>query len=123
VENFIRKWVVKERGIPKKGIIIPELNMIGGGAQSDIWCQIIADVLDRKIRQVTDPIQANARGAAYIASVGLGYLKWNEIQNCCEISKEFTPNPENRNIYDKLFKEYVNIYKTMKKTYKRLNKP
>jgi xylulokinase len=95
--------------------------MIGGGAQSEIWCQIVADVLDRKIKQVVDPIQANARGAAYIASVGLGYLKWNEIQNCCEISKEFIPNPENRNIYDTLFGEYVNIYKTMKKAYKRLN--
>jgi len=106
IEDFIRKWVVKERGIPKKGIIIPELNMIGGGAQSDIWCQIMADVLDRKIKQVVDPIQANARGAAYIASIGLGYLKWNEIQTCCEISKEFVPNSENRKIYDKLFSEF-----------------
>jgi len=123
IENFIKKWVIKERGIPKKSTIIPELNIIGGGAQSNIWCQIIADILNRKIKQVTDPIQANARGAAYIASVGLGYLKWDEIQRCCEISKEFTPNPDNRNIYDKLYEEYVNIYKTMRKTYKRLNTP
>lgn len=122
IENFIRKWVIKERGIPKKSNIIPELNMIGGGAQSDIWCQIMADILNRKIKQVVDPIQANARGAAYIASVALGYLKWDEIQTCCEISKVFTPNPENRKIYDKLFAEYVNIYKVMGKTYKRLNK-
>jgi len=122
IENFIRKWVIKERGIPKNGIIMPELNIIGGGAQSDIWCQIFADVLDRKIKQVRDPIQTNARGAAFIASIGLGYLKWDEIQRCCEISKEFTPNPENRKIYDKLFAEYVNIYKVMGKTYKRLNK-
>ncbi|MFX1532570.1 MAG: FGGY-family carbohydrate kinase, partial [Promethearchaeota archaeon] len=99
-----------------------ELNMIGGGAQSDIWCQIIADVLDRKIKQVVEPIQANARGAAYIASVGLGYLKWNEIQTCCEISKEFIPNSENRKIYDKLFSEFKIIYKRMNKTYRRLNK-
>ncbi len=122
IEDFIRKWVVKERGIPKKGIIIPELNMIGGGAQSDIWCQIMADVLDRKIKQVVDPIQANARGAAYIASIGLGYLKWNEIQTCCEISKEFVPNSENRKIYDKLFSEFKIIYKRMNKSYRRLNK-
>ena len=98
------------------------INIIGGGAQSDIWCQIFADVLDRRIRQVRDPIQANARGAAFIASVGMGYLRWDEIQQCCEISNVFTPNPENRKIYDKLFDEYVNIYKIMKKTYKRLNK-
>ena len=122
IENFIRKWVIKERGLSKNSIVMPELNIIGGGAQSDIWCQIFADVLDRKIKQVHDPIQANARGAAYIAAVSLGYLKWDEIQNCCEISNVFTPNPENRGVYDKLFKEYLNIYKIMRKTYSRLNK-
>ncbi|MHA2397910.1 MAG: xylulokinase [Promethearchaeota archaeon] len=121
IEDFIRNWVVKERGIPKNSVIMPELNIIGGGAQSDIWCQIFADVLDRQIQQVRDPIQSNARGAAYVAAVGLGYLKWDEIQQCCEISNVFTPNPENRTIYDKLFKEFVNIYKIMSKTYKRLN--
>ena len=122
IENFIKKWVMKERGLPKNGIVMPELNIVGGGAQSDVWCQIFADILDRKIKQVSDPIQANARGAAFIGSVGLGYLKWDEIQRCCEISNIFTPNPENRKIYDKLFKEYLNIYKIMGKTYKRLNK-
>ncbi|MFX0000032.1 MAG: FGGY-family carbohydrate kinase [Candidatus Hermodarchaeota archaeon] len=121
IENFIGKWVIKDRGLPKNSIIMPELNIIGGGAQSDVWCQIFADVLNRKIKQVSDPIQANARGAAYIASVGLGYLKWEDIQRCCEISNIYTPNPENRLIYDKIFKEYMNLYKIMKKLYKRLN--
>ncbi|MFX0043692.1 MAG: FGGY-family carbohydrate kinase [Candidatus Hodarchaeota archaeon] len=121
IENFIKKWVKKERGIPKNGIIMPELNIIGGGAQSNIWCQIFADILNRKIKQVRDPIQTNARGAAFIASVGLGYLKWDDIHRCCEISNIFTPNPENRKIYDKLFEEYLNIYKIMGKMYKRLN--
>ena len=122
IENFIKKWVMKERGLPKNGIVMPELNIVGGGAQSDVWCQIFADILDRKIKQVSDPIQANARGAAFIGSVGLGYLKWDEIQRCCEISNIFTPNQENREVYDKLFKEYLNIYKIMRKPYKRLNK-
>ncbi|MFX0039739.1 MAG: FGGY-family carbohydrate kinase [Promethearchaeota archaeon] len=122
VEKFIQKHKIKSTpGMTKKDIVIPEINIIGGGAQSNVWCQIFADVLDRKINQVSDPIQANARGAAFIASVGLGYLKWNEIQRCCEISNIFTPNPENRGIYDKLFKEYLNIYKIMGKTYKTLN--
>ena len=122
IENFIRKWVVKEQGISKKGPVMQELNIIGGGAQSNIWCQIFADVLNRRIRQVKDPIQANARGAAYIASVGLGYLKWEEIRKCCEISNIFEPNPDNKKIYDKLYSEFTNIYKIMGKTYKRLNK-
>ncbi len=123
VEKFIQKKKLKSTpGMTKKDIVIPEINIIGGGAQSNVWCQIFADVLDRKVKQIMDPIQANARGAAFIASVGLGYLKWDEIQRCCEISNIFTPNPENRGIYDKLFKEYLNIYKIMGKTYRNLNK-
>ncbi len=97
------------------------LNMIGGGAQSDIWCQIYADVLNRKIHQVHDPIQANARGAAFIASVGLGKITINDIPNLIKISKTFIPNPKNRDMYDNLFKEYIGIYKTNKDFYKRLN--
>ncbi|MHA2282499.1 MAG: xylulokinase [Promethearchaeota archaeon] len=121
IENFIRKWVIKERGFPKNGPFMPELNIIGGGAQSNIWCQIFADVLNRKIRQLKDPIQANARGAAFIASIGLGYINWDDIPKFTEISNTYTPNPDNRMTYDTLFKEYTNIYKIMRKTYKRLN--
>ena len=122
VEKFIQKWKMKENpGMTKKDFVMPELNIIGGGATSNIWCQIFADVLNRTIKQVKDPIQANARGAAFIASVGLGYLTWDQIPGLIEYSNIFKPNPENRAIYDKLFSEYTNIYKIMKKTYKRLN--
>ena len=98
------------------------LNMIGGGAQSDIWCQIYADVFNRPIRQVHDPLQANARGAAFIASVGLGHITFNDIPNFIKIAQTFKPNPENRALYDRLFKEYVGIYETNKKLYQRLNR-
>ncbi|MHA1705268.1 MAG: xylulokinase [Promethearchaeota archaeon] len=122
VEKFIQKWKMKANpGMTKKDVVMPELNIIGGGANSNIWCQIFADVLNRTIKQVKDPIQANARGAAFIASVGLGYIKWEDIPKYIEFSNIFKPNPENRPIYDKLFKEYLNIYKTLKKMYKRLN--
>jgi xylulokinase len=97
------------------------LNMIGGGAQSDIWCQIYADIFNRNIRQVNDPLQANARGAAFIASVGLGYIGFNDIPDLIKIAKIFTPNPSNRQFYDTLFEEYVRIYETNKNLYRRLN--
>ncbi len=43
----------------------PWLHFIGGGAQSELWCQIMADVLQREIRQVEHPIrgQRARRGA------------------------------------------------------------
>jgi len=122
VEKFIQKWKIKANpGMTKKDIVMPELNIIGGGATSNVWCQIFADVLNRTIKQVKDPIQANARGAAFIASVGLGYLTWDQIPELIQYSNIFKPNPENRAVYDKLFSEFVNIYKIMKKTHKRLN--
>ncbi|NVM54389.1 MAG: xylulose kinase [Candidatus Helarchaeota archaeon] len=98
------------------------ISMIGGGAKSNIWCQIYADVLNRTIRQVKDPIQANARGAAFIASVGLGYITFEDIPKYITYTKSYTPNPENRQIYDELFEEFLNIYKNNKKMYQRLNR-
>lgn len=45
------------------------INMIGGGARSDLWCQMHADILNREIRQVADAVQANVRGVALLAGV------------------------------------------------------
>ncbi len=97
------------------------LNMIGGGANSNIWCQIYADVLNRKIRQIKDPIMANARGAAFLAAIGLGYLTFDQIPDKIQILNEYEPNPDNRKVYDNLFREFMNIYKMNKKIYQRLN--
>ncbi len=122
VEKFIEKWVKEfQPGKIENGKIMPELTIIGGGANSDIWCQIFADILDRRIKQIEDPIQANAVGAAFFGFVGLGYLTWEDIPKIVNYKKIYEPNPANREIYDKLFEEFINIYKTTRKIYKRLN--
>ena len=97
------------------------LNIIGGGAKSDLWCQIFSDVLNRTIRQVQDPMQANGRGAAFIASVALGFTSFDEIPNLIKYTNVFHPNLSNRKIYDELFREFVNIYRKNKAIYRRLN--
>ncbi|MBW1709795.1 MAG: FGGY-family carbohydrate kinase [Deltaproteobacteria bacterium] len=118
---YNQKWVLKyvEKFIGRK---MDPINMIGGGANSDVWCQIHADVLDRTIKQVEDPIQANARGAAFIALVGLGYINFDDIPKYIKIKQVYKPNPGNREVYDKLFKEFLNIYKKNSGIYRRLNK-
>lgn len=98
------------------------LNMIGGGAKSGVWCQIFADVLNRTIRQVQAPMQANGRGAAFIAAVALGFITFDDIPNLIQYTDVFQPNPANRKIYDELFGEFVNIYRRNKAIYRRLNK-
>ncbi len=55
------------------------IRFIGGGARSDVWCQIFADVLGRGIEQVADPVNANARGAGLLAAVALGELTFDQV--------------------------------------------
>ncbi|MCP4762996.1 MAG: xylulose kinase, partial [archaeon] len=118
---FNTKWLLKyeEKLV---GRTLDDINMVGGGAMSDIWCQIYADILDRTMRQVMNPKEATSMGAAFIASVSLGYIKWEDIPNLVEIKKVFKPRSEYREIYDELYKEFLNIYKNNKKMYARLNK-
>jgi len=114
------RWLLapSEKFIGRK---ITQLNFVGGGARSDLWSQILADVMNVNIRQVRDPIQANARGAAFIAAVGLGHLEYKDIPQKVQIKATYSPNPANRAIYDKLFAEFVQFYKNNKGSYKRLN--
>ena len=101
---------------------VAELNIIGGGAKSDIWCQIIADVTNRTINQAADPQQANARGVALLASLSLGHIEsFEAISNHIAIQQRFTPDPQNRRIYDRLFKEFKNLYRQNKKWHARMN--
>jgi xylulokinase len=98
------------------------LNMIGGGAKSDVWCQVFADVLDRPIRQVRGPLQANARGAGFVAAVALGRLSFADVPSRVAIATTFHPDPKNRKIYDELFQEFLSIYKNNGRAYARLNR-
>jgi xylulokinase len=70
---------------------------------------------------VSDPIQANARGAAFIAAVGLGFLAFKDVPDKVEIKATFKPNPANRALYDKLFGEFTRFYHQNKASYSRLN--
>jgi len=98
------------------------INIVGGGAQSDIWCQIFADVMNLEIKQVADPIYANARGAAWIAAAGLGEIQFNDIPQLVQIKKTYQPLAQNRALYDEKFGIFQQIYKQMKDVYRRLNR-
>ncbi len=72
---FNTRWLLKpvEKFMSRR---VEQINLVGGGGNSDVWCQIFADVLNVEVRQVKDPIQANARGAAFIAGAGWDRSGW-----------------------------------------------
>jgi xylulokinase len=114
------RWLMDpfEKFIGRK---LQRINIVGGGAQSDVWCQIFADVLNVEIRQVSDPVQANARGAAWIGAVGMGELKFADLQALTKIHKTYAPNAANRTLYDDRFAIFKSIYKQMNGIYRKLN--
>lgn len=117
---FNTRWLLApfEKFIRRK---VDQINIVGGGAQSDVWCQIFSDVLNVQINQVYEPIYANARGAAWIGAVGLGLLNFDDIQHLIKFNKSYLPNPNNRTIYDDQFVIFKKIYRQMKGIYQQLN--
>jgi xylulokinase len=98
------------------------IRFIGGGARSDVWCQIFADVLGRTIEQVADPVNANARGAAMLAAVALGELSFDQVPERVAVVRSYRPQAANTDLYDRLFAEFVGLYKRNKKAHARLNR-
>jgi xylulokinase len=117
---FNTRWLLGpvERFVGRQ---VDSINLVGGGGNSDVWCQILADVLNVEVRQVQDPIQANARGAAFIAAVGLGEITFDDVPALVRLKRTHTPDPRNRTLYDERFGVFKSIYKQMRGVYKRLN--
>jgi xylulokinase len=98
------------------------LAFIGGGANSDEWAQIHADVTRRTIRQVAEPVLANVRGAGLLALMALGRITVEDIPSMVAIRATYTPDPSTATVYDELYREFVALYKQTKGIHKRLNR-
>jgi xylulokinase len=101
---------------------VEALRFIGGGADSTLWCQILADILDRPLLKVKAPRLSNLRGAAFIAFVGIGELDFDEIENRVAVETEFEPRREHRGRYEQLFGTYLELYRKNRSIFQRLNR-
>ena len=97
------------------------IRMVGGGAKSEVWCRIFADVLDRTILQVEHPQAASGRGAALLAAVALGAIKVEELGEAVAVRRSFAPIPENVRTYSTLFSAFEDIYRRTHRIHARLN--
>ncbi len=108
---------------PFVGRKFESLNFIGGGARSDTWCQIMADVLDRPIHRMADPEMAISRGAAMVAWLALGRMTTETLPTLARVDQTFRPDPRNRVVYNQLFAEFISSYKANRKIFRRMNAP
>ena len=98
-----------------------ELLFSGGGATSDAWAQIMADVTDRHVAQIHDPRHVNNRGTAFLAFVELGVLGLDDIGKLCRIKRRYTPRPDHRATYDKLFSQFLAAFEQNRPIFEVLN--
>ncbi len=89
---------------------------IGGGATSDFWCHILADITGRDIC-IPETTEASSLGAAIAAAVGSGwYRTFNQAaRGMSRIRKTIRPEMQNHRRYQRLFDAYKIIYPSLKK--------
>jgi xylulokinase len=75
------------------------LRLLGGGAQSRLWCQIYANTLDREVEQVPQPMVAQLRGAALMAEVARGRLTLDDVAQRRTAGELFHPEPDAADLY------------------------
>jgi xylulokinase len=96
------------------------LRLFGGGAVSDLWAQIHADVIGRPIVRLDDAIDVNARGAAWFAALSLGHVTVDELRAAPLPVTVFQPRPDAMAAYAPLYAEFVRLAKSQKGMFARL---
>ena len=93
---------------------IGSVRILGGGAQSDLWCAIYAGVLDRPGEQVANPRDAQLIGAALWALVSLGEMTLPEAAARVRVAQVFDPAQCDREVYQEAYADYRGLYKRLK---------
>jgi xylulokinase len=99
------------------------LRILGGGAQSDLWCQVHADILGRRLERVAEPTYANLRGAALFAAISLGRMSLDDVRGLVRVTDNFEPEPKARAVYEPMYAEFKQFYGRLHSSYARLNRP
>jgi xylulokinase len=99
---------------------LQELRSSGGGTNSPLWRQIIADVLGVPL-SLTRTSEGVATGGAILAAVGAGWF--DTVGEACEAMVEVTDTTEpgpNAGAYDAAYQVYRSLYPKLKDTFAAL---
>ncbi len=93
------------------GIIVDSLRAVGGGAKSDLWLQIKADIMQRPVERLNVD-EAGTLGTAILAGTAAGV--YNSLEEATAqlvtVKQTFLPDSRNREIYQRQYQRYKQIY-------------
>jgi len=104
-----------------EGLDVPvrQIRASGGGARSPFWRQIQADCFGRKVVTINTE-EGPAYGVALLAAVGGGAFK--NVPEACKatirVVSETAPNRKVKQIYDRAFPLYQQLYRSLKEDFK-----
>jgi xylulokinase len=94
----------------------------GGGARSELWMQIFADVYNKKIVIANVDQDAASLGAAAIAARGAGFWKdYSPLDDLFMVQKLFTPIAANHDRYAVIAKRFTQWIKAMANLHESMN--
>ena len=100
---------------------IDELRAIGGGARSELWLQLKADITG--IPVVAPRItEAASWGAALLAGVGAGHFASaaEAAEETVHLDRRFEPDPERAARYEERYALYREVYPALKSIHHRM---
>ena len=97
-----------------------EIRLIGGGAKSPLWCQILCDVFGLPVKRPEH--DDSSFGCALLAGVGIGvfFSELEAVDKANSIKKIYNPNEENHKKYVDQFKIYQEIVKASTPIWEKL---
>ena len=103
---------LEEMRLPVKRIFL-----IGGGAKSRLWSEIVANVFNCRVA-VPSPADASF-GSCLLAGVGLGVFADEKaaVAKCLRTDREISPDPSAAAQYEKLFTRYRAIHDALAPVY------
>lgn len=103
--------ILKDMNVP-----VEQVRVIGGGAKSTLWKQILADIFKVEIQEINTN-QGGGLGAAILAAVGAGHYK--TVEEGCEkmisVVNTVKPIEENMVKYDKAYPLFQGLYASLQK--------
>jgi xylulokinase len=114
------RWMMDE--VCRAGLPVRSVRAIGGGARSDTWMQIVADVTGRRVEALANPQEAGALGCALAVAVGLGiYPDYKHIKKVLKVRRSFEPDRRASGAYNRLYEVFRDIYPALSEACHSLN--
>ncbi len=105
----------------QSGMQVEQVRLVGGGAQSPLWCQIKANIYQLPVA-VLKTFEGGMLGAAILAGVAGGIFKdeASAANQVVQIDHVLLPDPTQAGLYQRLYEVYKDLHDRMIDPFERL---